>query len=98
MTCRDSKPGKTGSREWLRRFRFRNFRVIEPTNESEMPDLWITVKIKLKWLYAAVIATREQSIRDHQTATKEPGNATTFRAMGDAQWDAHQGPESAQKP
>lgn len=62
-----------------------------------MPDLWVTVKIKLKWLRAAVFATREQSIRDHHTAAKEPGNATVFRAMGDAQWDAHKGLEAEQK-
>lgn len=62
-------------------------------------DIWITIRIKLKWLLAAVIATKEQSSRDHQAASQaeDPHRKETFRAMGDAQWDAAKGLEAEQK-
>jgi hypothetical protein len=64
-----------------------------------MADIWITVRIKLKWLYAAVSATKEQCTRDHYAATqdKDPKHKALFRAMGDAQWDASRGLAEAQK-
>jgi hypothetical protein len=56
-------------------------------------EIWITVRIKLKWLYAAVTATKEQCSRDHFAATQDPDpkHKAMFRAMGDAQADASRG-------
>lgn len=64
-----------------------------------MPDLWITVKIKLRWLYSAVVATKEQAIRDHDLAARETNifKAQVYRAQGDAHWDANKGLEEVQQ-
>lgn len=67
-------------------------------------DIWITVRIKLKWLYSAVTATKQQAIRDHDMAAKEsakedsnPVRAQVYHAQGDAQWEASKGLEEVQQ-
>lgn len=63
-------------------------------------EIWITVKIKLRWLWAAVVATKEQSMRDHHlaAATKDSAQrADELRAQGDLQWEASQGLKAAQQ-
>lgn len=63
-----------------------------------MPDLWIKVRIKLRWLLAAVVATKEQSFREHIEASesKSPQRKAELHASGELQHEAHQGLKAVQ--
>lgn len=58
-----------------------------------MTDIWIRIRIKLRWLLAAVVATKEQSIRDHALASQvdDPQRRAELRASGDLQDEASEG-------
>lgn len=63
-------------------------------------DIWVTIRVKLRWLWAAVIATEEQSMRDHAQAARAKDNAhqaSELRVQADLQHEAHKGLKEAHK-
>lgn len=63
-------------------------------------DIWVTIRVKLRWLWAAVIATEEQSMRDHATAARvknDDQRALELRVQADLQHEAHKGLKEAHK-
>lgn len=62
-------------------------------NYNMSATIWIRIRIKLRWLMSAIVATKEQSMRDHLQAAKTPDKqrATELRAQADLHDEASEG-------